>query len=87
MYNLSKAITWNEVDDGAVILVHATGDYLHFDSSTCYAIRRVVGGATLTQLVRELSNQYPDINPNQIQSDYEELINALINKRILEESR
>ena len=85
MYSLSKAITWNDVDDGAVILVHGTGEYLHIDSTTCYAVQRLVNGSTLPQLIDELSKRYQEVTPEQLYSDYEDVLRILVDKGILEE--
>ncbi|WP_413228339.1 PqqD family peptide modification chaperone [Actinomyces trachealis] len=84
MYKLAEEVSWNNVEDGAIVLVERSGEYMHLDKATCDFIDHLTNGQTVEQCIRRVAKIYPDENVTQIRMDYSTILQSLLDQRILE---
>lgn len=84
MYTRSKNITWNEVEDGAIVLLLHSGQYIHLDKNTCALISALESGTSFEDHVKRLAAEHSDCDHDQIFSDYESVMEVLIQHGIVE---
>ncbi|QRV02828.1 hypothetical protein JTE88_03640 [Arcanobacterium phocisimile] len=87
MYKKTKGVSWNHVEDGMIILLDSSGEYLHLDTATCDFVNSLVAGQTLTEYVKNIAETYPEEEIAQIQMDYSMILNTLLEQGILEASK
>lgn len=85
MYKMSKALAWNEVDNGAVVLVQKTGEYLHLDSEMCDLVKKLDSKISLPDVIDDIISRYQNVSPEQIRSDYQEAVKTLVAKGVIKE--
>ena len=82
---LSDDACYKVVEGEAIVLDVQSGEYFNLNETATHVLERAVAGLSLDQITQEIKEIYPE-NEDTVSEDIKEIIQSLLDRKILLES-